>query len=180
MLSPRKQYLGCCTGVSLITQGSLPFLAINANLSCVLLTVISRRRASIIPSIMYKLFVNPPAHKGPKMVARPPTERLTPWLNPLGGASQKNKVYYYYFVVVVVVVFVFTIRQNNKLCNNFHDICWGKTVKLRADLVFSLQWLWRRGTPETRPQREAQAAAETLQWWRSTAPIHNHLAGMES
>lgn len=36
-----------------------------------------------MPSIIYKLLVNPPAHKGPKMVARPPTERLTPWLNPL-------------------------------------------------------------------------------------------------
>lgn len=42
-----------------------------------------------MPSIMYKLAVSPPAHKGPKMVARPPTERLTPWLNPLGDALQR-------------------------------------------------------------------------------------------
>lgn len=57
--------------------------AINTRRSCGLLTVIIMRRASIMPSIMYKLLVNPPAHKGPKMVARPPTERLTPWLNPV-------------------------------------------------------------------------------------------------
>lgn len=46
-----------------------------------------------MPSIMYKLLVNPPAHKGPKMVARPPTERLTPWLNPFGDTSQRIEGY---------------------------------------------------------------------------------------
>ena len=46
-----------------------------------------------MPSIMYKLLVNPPAHKGPKMVANPPTDRLTPWLNPFGDTSQRIKAY---------------------------------------------------------------------------------------
>lgn len=54
----------------------------------VVLTVIRMSRASIMPSITCRLLVSPPAHKGPKMVARPPTERLTPWLNPFGEASQ--------------------------------------------------------------------------------------------
>lgn len=48
-----------------------------------------------MPSIMYKLLVSPPAHKGPKMVARPPTERLTPWLNPFVEASQRTKGYFF-------------------------------------------------------------------------------------
>lgn len=43
------------------------------------------RSASIIPSMMCKFLVSPPAHSGPRMVARPPTERLTPWLKPGGG-----------------------------------------------------------------------------------------------
>ena len=47
-----------------------------------------------MPSIMYKLLVNPPAHRGPKMVAKPPTERLTPWLNPFGDTSQRIKAYF--------------------------------------------------------------------------------------
>lgn len=47
-----------------------------------------------MPSIMYKLVVSPPAHKGPKMVARPPTERLTPWLNPLDDALQRIVGYF--------------------------------------------------------------------------------------
>lgn len=46
-----------------------------------------------MPSIMYKLLVNPPAHSGPKMVARPPTERLIPWLNPSGDTSHWIKSY---------------------------------------------------------------------------------------
>lgn len=44
-----------------------------------------------MPSIMYKLLVNPPAHSGPRMVARPPTERLTPWLKPVGENITKNQ-----------------------------------------------------------------------------------------
>lgn len=56
-----------------------------------MLTVIIRRRASIIPSIMYKLLVSPPAHSGPRMVARPPTERLTPWLKPAGENITRNQ-----------------------------------------------------------------------------------------
>lgn len=39
-----------------------------------------------MPSMMYKWLVSPPAHRGPRMVARPPTERLTPWLKPVGGS----------------------------------------------------------------------------------------------
>lgn len=41
-----------------------------------------------MPSIMYKLLVSPPAHRGPKIVAKPPMERLTPWLNPSGDTRQ--------------------------------------------------------------------------------------------
>lgn len=63
----------------------------------VVLTVMSISKASIMPSIMYKLSVNPPAHKGPKMVARPPTERLTPWLNPVGGISPKKNFHLHTF-----------------------------------------------------------------------------------
>lgn len=37
--------------------------------------------------MMYRLSVSPPAHRGPRMVARPPTERRTPWLKP---AVEKN------------------------------------------------------------------------------------------
>lgn len=48
-----------------------------------------------MPNIMYKLLVNPPAHKGPKIVAKPPTERLTPWLNPFGEASQNNRLLFH-------------------------------------------------------------------------------------
>lgn len=44
-----------------------------------------------MPSIMYKLLVNPPAHSGPRMVARPPTERLTPWLKPVGERITENQ-----------------------------------------------------------------------------------------
>lgn len=66
-------------------------MALNPLRSRVLLTVIIRRRASIIPSIMYKLLVNPPAHRGPRMVARPPTERLTPWLKPVGENITRNQ-----------------------------------------------------------------------------------------
>lgn len=54
------------------------------------LTVIIIRRASIMPSMTYRLLVSPPAHKGPRMVARPPIERLTPWLKP---SSQRIKHY---------------------------------------------------------------------------------------
>lgn len=46
-----------------------------------------------MPNIMYKLLVNPPAHKGPKIVARPPTERLTPWLNPFVEGSQNIRLF---------------------------------------------------------------------------------------
>lgn len=35
-----------------------------------------------MPSTMDRFPVSPPAHSGPRMVARPPTERLTPWLKP--------------------------------------------------------------------------------------------------
>lgn len=44
-----------------------------------------------MPSMMYRLLVNPPAHSGPRMVARPPTERLTPWLKPVGETITKNQ-----------------------------------------------------------------------------------------
>jgi len=50
----------------------------------IVLTVIMVRRASIMPSITYRLLVRPPAHNGPSMVARPPTDRRTPWLKPGG------------------------------------------------------------------------------------------------
>lgn len=39
-------------------------------------------RSIIIPSITYRFPIRPPAHRGPRMVARPPTERRTPWLKP--------------------------------------------------------------------------------------------------
>ena len=35
-----------------------------------------------MPSITYRLLVRPPAQSGPRMVANPPTDRRTPWLNP--------------------------------------------------------------------------------------------------
>lgn len=131
--------------------------AINSPRSCVLLTVIIMRRASIIPSVMYKLLVSPPAHRGPRMVARPPTERLTPWLNPFGDTSQRIKGYSFAILSVAL----------------------RRMLKQPANLVFFLQWLWRRETPGTRPRRAAPATGETLRWRRPKAPIHNHLAGME-
>ena len=134
--------------------------------ACVLLTEIMTRSASIMPSMMYKLLVSPPAHRGPKMVARPPTERRTPWLNPLGWRITKNGILFPFH------------RQTWKyivMCRGR----WGEAAKSLANLVFSLLWLWRRETPETRPRTEAPAAAETLRWWRPTAPIHNHLAATE-
>lgn len=39
-------------------------------------------RSIIIPSITYRFPIRPPAHRGPRIVARPPTERRTPWLKP--------------------------------------------------------------------------------------------------
>ena len=63
--------------------------AFKSQMICVVLTVIMMRRASIMPSITYKLLVSPPAHRGPRMVARPPTERLTPWLNPVVSVTKK-------------------------------------------------------------------------------------------
>lgn len=34
------------------------------------------------PNITYRFCVKPAAHSGPRIVARPPTERRIPWLNP--------------------------------------------------------------------------------------------------
>lgn len=149
-------------------------MLLNTQMSCVLLTVIIRRRASIMPSIMYKLLVSPPAHKGPKMVARPPTERLTPWLNPSQSQTFTGHSFH-------------PQKTQHAWLSLQHHICWAAVCwtlctarKAKwANLVFSLRWLWRRETPETRPRREAPAAAETLRWWRPSAPIHNHLAETE-
>lgn len=65
-----------------------------------------------MPSIMYKLLVSPPAHKGPKMVARPPTERLTPWLNPFVEASQRTKGYFFNLQII-------EYRWKRPQCNGF-------------------------------------------------------------
>lgn len=67
-----------------------------------------------MPSIMYKLLVNPPAHKGPKMVARPPTERLTPWLNPVLLRKKKahdnelNRIAHYFSPCITSANLVFS------------------------------------------------------------------------
>lgn len=42
----------------------------------------SASSAIITPIMIYMFSVRPPAHRGPRMVASPPTERRTPWLNP--------------------------------------------------------------------------------------------------
>ncbi len=62
-----------------------------------------------MPSIMYKLLVNPPAHKGPKMVARPPTERLTPWLNPFGDTLQR------------IIPFIYTHSNMAGRCSTYNS-----------------------------------------------------------
>lgn len=46
------------------------------------LTVSRARRPIISPSMMYRSEVRPPAQRGPRMVASPPTERRIPWVNP--------------------------------------------------------------------------------------------------
>lgn len=45
-------------------------------------TMMRVSRSIIIPSITYRFPIRPPAHRGPRIVARPPTERRTPWLKP--------------------------------------------------------------------------------------------------
>lgn len=52
---------------------------------------------------MYRLLVRPPAHRGPRMVARPPTERLTPWLNPVGTVHNKG-----HWFLKMYIFFIFT------------------------------------------------------------------------
>lgn len=89
-MSPNSFFNSSCYHVSVC------LMLLNIQWMCVVLTVIIMRRASIMPSIMYRLLVSPPAHKGPKMVARPPTERLTPWLKPLGDASQRIRGYFFH------------------------------------------------------------------------------------
>lgn len=67
--------------------------------------MIMMRRASITPSMMYRLLVRPPAHRGPRMVARPPTERLTPWLNPVGTVHKCNRasgLFFFYFSLIAL------------------------------------------------------------------------------
>lgn len=49
---------------------------------CIYLTDSSARSAVIAPIMIYMFSVSPPAHRGPRMVAKPPTERRTPWLKP--------------------------------------------------------------------------------------------------
>lgn len=61
-----------------------------AVMSGVALTEITSSSASITPSITAELAVSPPAHSGPRMVASPPTERRTPWLNP-GGERERHR-----------------------------------------------------------------------------------------
>ncbi len=46
------------------------------------LTVSRASRPIISPSMMYRSEVRPPAQRGPRMVASPPTERRIPWVNP--------------------------------------------------------------------------------------------------
>lgn len=72
-----------------------------------------------MPNIMYKLLVSPPAHKGPKMVARPPTERLTPWLNPFGKAS-KNKEKLFFSRAEIWHV---KKKKNARITVSLHHIC---------------------------------------------------------
>lgn len=68
-----------------------------------------------MPSIMYKFLVNPPAHKGPKMVARPPTERLIPWLNPFGQKSQRFKDYSFtVWRANTACIFLYMLRCDGK------------------------------------------------------------------
>lgn len=50
-------------------------------------TMSSTSSAIITPIMMYMFSVRPPAQRGPRMVASPPTERRTPWLNPAGESA---------------------------------------------------------------------------------------------
>lgn len=105
-----------------------------------------------------------------------PTKDLRWWPGPqlsvghlgwiLQGSASQRMTFYFFSSTDVKIHYMSCIR-------------WGEAVTSLANLVFSLLWLWRRETPETRPRREAPAAAETLRWWRPTAPIHNHLAATE-
>lgn len=103
----------------------------NTQMSCVLLTAIIMRRASIMPSIMYKLLVNPPAHKGPRMVARPPTERLTPWLNPFGDASQRITGYSFHLHSNIQLWLENTARMTVAL----HHLCCDKMVNCKTQTL---------------------------------------------
>ena len=59
--------------------------------SCFLLHTVSSISSAIITPIMIYMFsVRPPAHRGPRMVASPPTERRTPWLKPAKHTRHKD------------------------------------------------------------------------------------------
>lgn len=51
----------------------------------------STSSAIITPIMMYMFSVRPPAQRGPRMVASPPTERRTPWLNPAGESATTSQ-----------------------------------------------------------------------------------------
>lgn len=133
-------------------------MLLNTLAGCALLTMIIMRRASIMPSIMYKLLVNPPAHKGPNMVARPPTERLTPWLNPFGEASWENERLFLLSTNIEI-----WLEKKNTACIivSLHHICWAAAIccfnmlnransgKTSQPCVFSAVTLEKRDTWDT-------------------------------